>query len=469
MKRKQLHSKDGAVDAAGRVACGPEARFRSVMLRQRVGWPAACRGISPCVRIPPGGVAFLPDCTSESADTVAGSAGISTRPPWWPGRKAGESLTRHEMRPGGHANSAVRGVAAYGLPGGWPLPDAPLAPPDWEAVLKQVWAHRIAGFFMRAVDDSSFAADQQQREQAVDVFREARCYTIALQAQLLRLAGLLEHGGVEYRVLKGAALAALAYPDQALRSYGDVDILVRPAQFEYTVGLLEREGYRRAFGWHRTGRAHDKGTVLFTDEGYYIDLHYALSCGPYGKLVPLPDLFTQPQTFLLGGQRLPALPPPQRFLHACLHARIQSHPLRLLSVRDVAQCALAADLNWDIVQHLSARWQISWVVSEAARTAQDLLNVSLGDSAQPLVNHSPSAREQRLLRAYAPANRYTALPLATLTAIPGFAGKIDYIFNLLIPERQYLLGRYPSHWARWRRGGQAVAARLAPSHRRRPR
>jgi Uncharacterised nucleotidyltransferase len=372
------------------------------------------------------------------------------------------------MLPGSRASSAVRGVTAYGLPGGWPLPDVPLAPSDWEVVLKRVRLHRIAGFLMRAVHDGSFAADQPQREQAAAMFREARCYTVGLQAQLLHLAGLLERGGVEYRVLKGAALAALAYPDQALRSYGDVDILVRPAQFEYAVGLLEREGYQRTLGWHRAGRAHDKGTVLVIDEAYYVDLHYALSGGPYGKLVPAPDLFTQSQTFLLGGQQLPALPPPQRFLHACLHARIQTHPPRLLSVRDVAQCALATDVNWDVVQQLSARWQISWVVSEAIRTAQDLLNVSLGDSAQPLANYSPSAREQRLLRAYAPANRRTALPLATLTAIPGFIGKIDYIFNLLIPGRQYLLGHYPNHWARWKRGVRAATARFASCRRRRP-
>lgn len=375
--------------------------------------------------------------------------------------RGSSDLAGHETASSEDLVSLVRGVAAYGLTGGWPLPDAPLASPDWEVVIKRVRAHRIAGFLMRAVEDGSFPVDQQQREQIVARFRQARRYTVALQAQLLHLAGLLEQGGVEFRVLKGAALAALAYPDQVVRSYGDVDILVRPAQFEYTVGLLERGEYQRAFGWHRVGRSHDKGTVLLSGAGYYIDLHYALSCGPYGKLVPSPVLFAEPQIFPLGGRRLPALPAPQRFVHACLHARIQSNPVRLLSVRDVAQCALAPDLDWGAVEQLSARWQVSWVVSEAVRMAQDLLNVPLGAAAQQLANYQPSTREQWLLRAYAPASKYTALPLATFAVTPGLAGKARYLYSAVLPGRQYLLGHHASHRARWKRGGQEVRARLA--------
>lgn len=357
--------------------------------------------------------------------------------------------------------SVVRGVAAYGLAGGRPLPDAPLGSADWEVVLKRVRAHRIASFLLRAVQDGSFAVGQQQRRQVVALFGEARRYTVALQSQLLHLATLLEQAGIEFRVLKGAALAALAYPDQALRSYGDIDILVRPAQFEHTVDFLEREGYQRAFGWHRVGQAHDKGTVLFTSDDDCIDLHYALSRGPYGKLVPAADLFTRPQAFLLGGRRLPALPPAERFVHVCLHARIQNHPVRLLSVRDVAQCALGTDLDWDMVRQLCARWQVSWVVSEAIRTAQDVLNVSLGDSAQLLANYQPTAREQWLLHSYAPARKYIALPLATIAVTPGMAGKAQYLYNLLLPGPQYLLGHYGSHWARWKRGGREAGARLS--------
>jgi hypothetical protein len=188
--------------------------------------------------------------------------------------------------------------------------------------------------------------------------------------------------------------------------------------------------------------------------------------------VPSADLFAESQAFPLGGRQLPAPPPAERFLHACLHMRIQNNPLRLLSVRDVAQCAPANDVDWKAVQQLSAKWQISWVVSEAIRTAQEVLNVSLGGSARPLANYQPSARERWLLRAYglgdAPTDRFAnaELPLATLAVTPGLVAKADYIYNLILPGPQYFFGQNASRWARWRRAAKGVAAQLAS--RRRP-
>jgi Uncharacterised nucleotidyltransferase len=365
------------------------------------------------------------------------------------------------MPPTSGADLIVQRIAAYGLPGGGRLPDAPLAPRDWEVVLSKVRAHRIVGFLMRAVQDGRFAVDREQRGQVVHLYRQTRCYTVALQGQLVRLTGLLEQGGVEYRVLKGAALAALAYPDQSLRSYGDIDILVSPVQFEYTVGLLEREGYRRTAGWHRVGHAHDKSTVLSTAGGYLVDLHYALARGPYKWLIPTADLFAEPQTFLLGTRLLPTLPPAEQFLHVCLHARIGNIPLRLLSIRDVVQCAVSTQFSWAVVQQLCVKWRMSGVVGASIRTAQDCLGIDLGDSAQLLANYQPSSRERRLMRPYE-AQSYTAFVISALVTTPGMARKVDHAYNLLLPGKQHLSGNgYTSHRARWRRVSRAITGHIA--------
>ena len=92
------------------------------------------------------------------------------------------------------ASLLARAVAAYGLPGEWRLPDRPLAGQDWNALLEEVREHRLAGLLMRAVQDGSFAVNQQQREQIVDAFRNARYYTVALQAQDCWTARILNSG-----------------------------------------------------------------------------------------------------------------------------------------------------------------------------------------------------------------------------------------------------------------------------------
>jgi hypothetical protein len=364
--------------------------------------------------------------------------------------------------PSNHATLAAQGVAAYGLPGGAALPDVPLTPSDWEAMIKKVHAHRIAGFLMQAVQEGNFAVDEQQRRHAGTLFKQARVYTVALQSHLLHVAGLLEQADVDYRVLKGAALAALAYPDQSLRPYGDIDILVQPTEFEYTVELLERAGYSRALGWHRVGHAHDKGTTLIANDDCAVDLHYALTRGPYRWLIASADLFAEPQTFPLGTRRLPTLSSPVQFLHVCLHARIGDIRPRLLSIRDVAQCALHTDLNWTIVQQLCEKWQTAGVASEALRLTQDVLRIPTGDSARSLTSHRRSKREQRLMRPYESQKmNYNAFLIGTLAAIPGVVRKVDYAYNLILPGKQYMRGNmYESHRQRWRHVIHAVAALL---------
>lgn len=356
----------------------------------------------------------------------------------------------------------VLGVAAYGLPCAPSLPDHPLRPPEWEALVKEVRAHRIAGLFMQAVYEGSLPVDEQQRGQASSLFMQARAYTMTLQSHLLRVAELLEQAGVDYRVLKGASLAALAYPDQSLRTYGDVDLLVRPAEFEYAVEFLERVGYRRAQGWHRVGRAHDKSVVLVAGDSCAIDLHYALARGPYKWLVASSDLFAEPQTFELGPRWLPALSPHAQFLHVCLHALLGDLRPRLLSIRDVVQCAVDTDLDWAVARQLCVKWQVTGVVSAAMRAAQDLLGVSFNDPARSLASHQPTTRERRLMQPYeAQRKSYVVFLVNTLTATPGMARKAVYAYNLLLPGKNYMRSSgYESHRARWRHAGRAATALL---------
>lgn len=62
------------------------------------------------------------------------------------------------------------------------------------------------------------------------------------QEQLLKL---LETNHIPCVILKGAA-ATMSYPKPMLRTMGDVDFLVKRADFERTADLLEKNGYRLA-------------------------------------------------------------------------------------------------------------------------------------------------------------------------------------------------------------------------------
>lgn len=68
--------------------------------------------------------------------------------------------------------------------------------------------------------------------------------SLFLGAEARRLTDALGAGGAQAVVLKGADFAARLYPRPALRSFGDVDLLVGSGQRERAEGILKRLGYQ---------------------------------------------------------------------------------------------------------------------------------------------------------------------------------------------------------------------------------
>ena len=71
---------------------------------------------------------------------------------------------------------------------------------------------------------------------SIDMLRESE-----LIAVLAAFAG----AGIGTLLLKGAALAHSHYPEPALRTRCDADVLIRPADHDAAMHLLEGLGYRR--------------------------------------------------------------------------------------------------------------------------------------------------------------------------------------------------------------------------------
>jgi len=72
--------------------------------------------------------------------------------------------------------------------------------------------------------------------------RGAAVGLLTRQTVLRRLTGALDEAGIPFVVLKGVALAHLAYPEPALRSMGDIDIWTRPEDLDRTAEVFIATG-----------------------------------------------------------------------------------------------------------------------------------------------------------------------------------------------------------------------------------
>ena len=355
-------------------------------------------------------------------------------------------------------------VASYGLPGAVrALPDAPLDTPDWRAFMRLVRHQRIVGHLVHALVEGAFPATPEQQEEAARLHATSMRAVLRLERLLIDTVELLARSGVHALALKGSALAHTAYPDPALRVFGDVDLLVASDAFDDAASTLAELGLKRRWPQLRAGfdRRFGKSATLVHPDGYEIDLHRTFALGPFGLTVDLAGLFDTARSFEVGGRKLPMLGPEERFLHACYHAALGNVPPRFVPLRDVAQLLLATDLDHGRVLRLVDRWDGHAVLARAVAltwTAFGLADaVPLSVWAQ---EYAPSARERRALGTYLqPQRSYSAKALASLRVIPGPAAKTAFLRALLLPERS-TVARYEDGYASWWwRGGRSLRAR----------
>jgi hypothetical protein len=357
-------------------------------------------------------------------------------------------------------------VAAHGLASvDLAFPASPLDPPAWHHTLATVIHERITGLLVKAVTDGALPVDPIQRGEAWLAHREAMATAVRLEQLLVRTSDLFAGAAIEYRVLKGASVAHLDYPDPALRSFGDIDVLVRPEQIDDAARVLANAGHARKFAEPRPGfdRRFGKGPCFVSPAGYEVDLHRTLAMGPYGATIRVDDLWTRSEAIVLADRRILVLGQEERFVHACVHAALGAPVPRLSTLRDIAEM-LGRPLDIDRVRTLTERWRAEAVVARALSLAADVLGLAPSDGLLAWAGtYRPTARERRDLALYTDYEQtYAAKAFGALRAVPGLRAKLAYARALALPDRNYFEGRHPGPF---RRIARAFAHVRRSSHR----
>ena len=357
-------------------------------------------------------------------------------------------------------------AARHGLPGAGPVEVDVDVDIDvtWPAAVGGLEAQRLVGLTRALVADGHVEVTAAGDETLLEAHHRLADRDMTLERELLAALGEwgIEPQGV--RVLKGVAIAHLDEHDASLRSFCDVDLLVAGSDVDRIVRRAVERGSERSFPEPRPGfdRRFGKGVNLVRPSGFALDLHRSLALGPFGVAVQPADLLASSQPFELGGTRLSALGPRQRWLHACYHATLGSAVPPLVSLRDVV-LTMPADVDGlSAALDLARRWRGEAVVAEAVRLAARTLRLDVtsdprwGAVAAWLDAARPTATEQRWLGVYR-GERST--PLQTrygLEAVGGVAPRLAYAHAVLAPRQ---VGTDPSRVHRWRRAVAAVRRR----------
>lgn len=139
-------------------------------------------------------------------------------------------------------------------------------------------AQRFAGLVSPAL--AKFLLEDAERRLGAELIdtgiaRKSRLLNRLSAARQARWVGELDAAGFSFVCLKGFASARTLYPDAAMRSTGDLDLLVRRHDLAAAIDFLSRRGFGFASGpLPRWGFISDASFVPFVGpDGENIDLH----------------------------------------------------------------------------------------------------------------------------------------------------------------------------------------------------
>lgn len=339
----------------------------------------------------------------------------------------------------------LRALAATELTGAHP-PALPAG--GWEDRFDAVVHHGLAPFLARAWTRERVELDEATQSQLERRLEAEAVLTVRLEAELIRLAPLLDR--CDAVVLKGPVLAHHAYPDPAWRPFSDLDVLVPAPRMDELLDGLADHGYRRPRPDPTPGFASRvaKATVVRHPSGLLVDVHRTLAAGPAGARVDVDAIIGASGHVDVGCARVRAPAWPHHLVQVALHAAVGDGLSRLRSIRDVAQVAALAGegSSGEATIATARRWGVERYLAAALRAAEAELGAALP---APLVGwlHGPARAPVDARTRRAPAR--DALSRLQRLRHGGARRHLTLVRAALAPTPEFL---------RWRYGAQPLLA-----------
>jgi hypothetical protein len=150
---------------------------------------------------------------------------------------------------------------------------------DWSEVLLLAERHKMEPLLHWHSRESAAVPPEAKRELEERFYENAR-RNLWMTSELLRIVGRLKNAGVECMPLKGLGIAAAVYGNSSLRSFLDLDVLIRPEDFAPAVAALCDAGYEPEY---RIGggaaqqsylRSEHALSLFHRDSGLTLELHW---------------------------------------------------------------------------------------------------------------------------------------------------------------------------------------------------
>jgi len=356
---------------------------------------------------------------------------------------------------------------------------SPLAPEasldEWSCLLNFLRANWIIPFVYRRI--GSFPQECLPPEPITDEMRQAfllSCVrSLHLERQLQEIIEAFREHDVRVLVLRGPALAFSLYPDPAMRSSCDLDLLVIPEQVVQARTILESLGYRCLAKRFEVSRDFFREECFIHQENpgnkFPVDLHWVhWELHPFFKgseRVDIKDLFQRAWKVETPTLTFETLHPVDYLIHSAIHLiMIHKNEMRLSWIYDTALLAqhLKIPDDWQTLQERSVAWRARLPLEQCLKMAQVWVGLELPEGFDDFSTWPPPTEDEAAVWEDTMHHHWVTILLKRSLANPSLLLKrVPSLLRLLFPHPDMVRFCYPSsskwllpvsyvrRWLRW--------------------
>ena len=251
---------------------------------------------------------------------------------------------------------------------------------DGSRLLVLAEAHGVIGHLSACLRGLQEDLDTPEiRQQLADRQRAQNFLTLRLTAELFRLLERFTSARIAALVVKGPVLAMQAYGDPAMRSYGDLDLLVRQRDIRRATELMIAAGYQAAVPLRAIDAGKIPGQYLFSkpDSKLLVELHNDFTLRYFPRRLPIEEFFARQIRVRLDTHEAPALSVEDELVLICIHGAKHFWE-RLIWIADVAALvSRQSSMDWDRAVESAKAVGGERMLHTGLRLAADLLHAPL--------------------------------------------------------------------------------------------
>lgn len=257
---------------------------------------------------------------------------------------------------------------------------------EWEHFLFLCRYHRVTELTYQTLRTHTPNAIRGEVENFLrNSAHRAVAYNMVLVGELGRLSRLLGEAGIPFINFKGPALAQMAYGNVGLRSSVDLDLLIRPSDFDRLQKVLFDNGYELGTGvknlsaMQRKAYRHLARQISFVNKRRVVGLDVHTGVMPPGYYYPFSfdELYERSNRVRVGSAEVQVFQNEDMVHLLCFHG-VKNRWDQLKYVCDVREFVLAhEDLDWNLITERAERIRGERILYHGLDVATTILGLSL--------------------------------------------------------------------------------------------